>query len=454
MKLSLQLKMILAFSAVVIFAIAGVVLFANLDSERQVTNYMTRGGQFGVTELVDALESHYALKGSWDQVETVTSAYSNRGGKNNPRGRVFELTLVDMERTVIWSSAGRAVGDQLTRDDVADALRLQNNAKVTGYLLVENGPQITVDEITPFVSRLRQVLLYAGALAILLAVGLAVFLSNYLLKPVKALTKASTELASGDFSSRVDVRGNDEIALLGQTFNQMATNLEVAEARKQTLTADVAHELRTPIAVQKAQLEGMLDGVVPLTEENIGVALQQTNFLSRMVDDLRLLAMADAGEVRLEKRDIDIKQLVNQVVTRFQAQAQLDGTKLKTEFIPENVDYWIETDPDRVSQILQNLISNALRYGQKGGNIQICTRLESRKLVITVKDDGRGIPESALPHLFERFYRHERARSRDTGGTGLGLSISKKLAHLLGGDLNGANAPEGGAVFSLELPMR
>lgn len=453
MKLSLQLKLILAFSAVVLVAIAGIVLFANLDSERQVTNFKTRGGQFGVTELVDALESHYAKNGSWDQVELVTNAYSSRGGRDNPRGRVFELTLVDLGRVVLWSSAGRTVGEQLAKNEIADALKLQNGGKVTGYLLVENGPQVMVDEFTPFVSRLRQVLLYAGGLAILLAVGLAVLLSNYLLKPVKALTKASTELASGDFSTRVEARGNDEIALLGKTFNQMATNLELAEVRKQSLTADVAHELRTPIAVQKAQLEGMLDGVLPLNEENIGVALQQTDFLSRMVDDLRLLAMADAGEVRLEKRNVDIQALVEQVVNRFQAQAQQEGTKLVTEFFVEKGGINFHTDPDRVSQILQNLISNALRYGQKAGKVFITTRMDHKKLVITVKDEGRGIPESALPHLFERFYRHERARSRESGGTGLGLAISKKLAVLLGGDLTGANVAVGsGAEFTLELP--
>jgi len=242
--------------------------------------------------------------------------------------------------------------------------------------------------------------------------------------------------------------------MLAKTFNQLARNLELAEERKQSLTADAAHELRTPIAVQKAQLEGMLDGVLPLTQKNVLIALQQTNFLSRLVEDLRLLAMADAGEVRLEMRILNIVNLVQQVVAGFQAQAALEGTNLVTVFRPDGEELWIHTDADRVSQILQNLISNALRYGQKGGRILISTRKESAKLVISVQDDGSGIPTTALPHLFERFYRHERARTRENGGSGLGLAISKKLALLLGGDLSGANSPEGGAVFSLELPIR
>ncbi len=454
MNLSLRTKMILAFSAVVIFAIAGVVLFANLDSERQVTDYMSRGGQLGLTELVEALESHYSSNGSWDNVDSVASSYNSRGGKNNPRGRVFALTLLDENLHVVWSSAGRTIGTQFEKEETDETLKLHDGAKVVGYLVVEDELQVMEDEITPFVSRLREVLLYAGALAVFLAICLAILLSNYLLKPVKALTDASTELSAGKLSTRVDVSGSDEIAVLGRTFNKMAGNLELAEERKKSLTADVAHELRTPIAVQKAQLEGMIDGVLPVTEENLAIALQQTDFLSRMVDDLRLLAMADAEEVKFEYQQTDIRQLVEQIAAQFQAQLQFDGTQIFTEFTPADGEIYYETDPNRLTQILQNLVSNAIRYGKKGGKIVITTQLNMNYLSITVTDDGNGIPTAALPHIFERFYRHERARSRETGGTGLGLAISKKLALLMGGDLTGLNAPEGGASFTLELPHR
>lgn len=454
MNLSLRTKMILAFSAVVIIAIGGVVLFANLDSERQVTNYMAQGGQFGVAELLADLEVYYQQNGSWDGAEALVEAYSSRGGKNNPRGRASRLTLTDASHLVVWSSADKQVGSVLSKEDISDTLLMKVGDRIAGYLVVENGTQVSVDEITPFVSRLREVLLYAGALAVLLAIGLAIILSNYLLKPVKALTEASTELSSGKFSTRVDVTGNDEIAVLGRTFNKMAGNLELAEERKKSLTADVAHELRTPIAVQKAQLEGMMDGVLPVTEENLAIALQQTDFLSRMVDDLRLLAMADAEEVKFEFVKIDLRQLVGQITAQFQAQLQLDGTQLTAGFIPEEVKIFFNTDPNRLTQILQNLVSNAIRYGKKGGQITVTTQAQMDRITITVKDDGSGIPAAALPHIFERFYRHERARSRETGGTGLGLAISKKLAILMGGDLYGENAPDGGAAFTLELPFR
>lgn len=454
MKFSLQQKMILAFSAVVIVSIGGVVIFANLDSQRQVNRYMTRGGLYGVMDLVEALEDYYDSKGTWNMVGEVADVYSQRHGRKNAHGKASELTLTDQNHFVLWSNAGQVKGEKLTGEMTSRSLEIHGSGQTVGYLVVENGVLQAPDDITPFVNRLRRAIFLAGGFASLLAIGLAVLVSRYLLEPIKAITSASTQLSTGDFSTRVDIKGTDEIATLAKTFNQLARNLELAEERKQSLTADAAHELRTPIAVQKAQLEGMLDGVLPLTQKNVLIALQQTNFLSRLVEDLRLLAMADAGEVRLEMRILNIVNLVQQVVAGFQAQAALEGTNLVTVFRPDGEELWINTDPDRVSQILQNLISNALRYGQKGGRILISTRKESDKLVISVQDDGSGIPSTALPHLFERFYRHERARTRENGGSGLGLAISKKLALLLGGDLSGDSSPEGGAVFSLELPIR
>ena len=454
MKFSLQQRMILAFSAVVIVSIGGVVIFANLDSQRQANRYMTRGGQYGVMELVEALEDYYDSKGTWNMVGEVADVYSQRHGRKNAHGKASELTLTDQNHFIVWSNAGQVKGEKLTGEMTSRSLEIHSGGQTVGYLVVENGVLQTPDDIAPFVNRLRRAIFLAGGFAILLAIGLAVLVSKYLLEPIKVITSASTQLSTGDFSTRVDIKGNDEIAMLAKTFNQLARNLELAEERKQSLTADAAHELRTPIAVQKAQLEGMLDGVLPLTQKNVLIALQPTNFLSRLVEDLRLLAMADAGEVRLEMRILNIVNLVQQVVAGFQAQAALEGTNLVTVFRPDGEELWIHTDVDRVSQILQNLISNALRYGQKGGRILISTRKESAKLVISVQDDGSGIPTTALPHLFERFYRHERARTRENGGSGLGLAISKKLALLLGGDLSGANSPEGGAVFSLELPIR
>ncbi len=452
MVLSLRIKMILAFSLVAIIAVAGIVLFANLDSERQVRSYLSRGGQYGLTSLVTELENYYETNNSWEGVNSILEDSNFPGRKNNQQRGNSALTLTDAKRNVLWSSSGDVVGAVLDQETVANAIPLSNSRNdPLGYLLVANSPGLQANDLSPFVERLKTVILYSGIVAAILAIILAILVSNYLLRPVKALTRASTDLSAGKFSTRVKVKGNDELSILARTFNGMAANLESAEERKKTLTADVAHELRTPIAVQKAQLEGMIDGVLPVSHENLVTALQQTDFLSRMVDDLRLLAMADAGEVSFEYRETDLVQLIDQIINRFQGQVLAEGTQIVHEYDTEGMPLLMTTDPDRLTQILNNLVSNALRYGKRGGVISIFCKAQQGYAEISVKDDGAGLPQSAIPHLFERFYRHEKARSREDGGTGLGLAISKKLAILMGGDLSGANHPEGGAVFTLRI---
>lgn len=455
MRLSLRVKLILAFSIVAIAAVLGIVLFANLESERQVRTYIARGGQYGLTTLVEELEQHFVVEGSWDGVDSVFASSNFRSGRNNQRGQNMGMLLLDAQRVTVWATNPVAVGTTLTKDATSDAILLVNGKNdIVGYLLVDGGSLLQIDEISPFVTRLKSVVLYSGIAAAILAVLLAFLLSNYLLKPVKALTKATNQMSSGDLSTRVKVNGNDELTDLAFTFNRMAANLEFAEDRKKAMTADVAHELRTPIAVQKAQLEGMFDGVIPATNENLEIALQQTDFLSRLVDDLRLLAMADAGEIQFEQRETDAQRLVEQLTAQFAGQLKEDGTRITTEFEGFRGGEKVMIDPDRLTQILHNLLSNALRYGKRGGEIRLTAFLDPSNLTIKVKDDGPGLPESAIPHLFERFYRHEKARSRETGGTGLGLAISRKLALLMGGDLSAGNHPEGGAVFTLVLPIR
>jgi signal transduction histidine kinase len=456
MRLSLRIKLILAFSAVVIAAVAGIILFANLESERQVQTYIARGGQYGLTSLVEDLENYYETNGSWEGAESVITSSNFRGGRNSSRGQNSGIELLDKQGTMIWSSDSNLIGSNLENEVISSgAIQLFNTRdKLIGYLLVDAAVQTQVSDISPFVTRLKDVVVYSGIAAAVMAIALAILLSNYLLKPVKALTRASGQLSAGDLSTRVNVKGNDELTELAETFNHMAANLETAEERKKALTADVAHELRTPIAVQKAQLEGMLDRVIPITNENLQIALQQTDFLSRLVDDLRLLAMAEAGELKLENRETDLKKMVEQLVAQFSSHLQGEGTKIITEFQGYENNSTVMLDPDRLTQIINNLLSNAQRYGKKGGVISVSCHRERGQVMISIKDDGPGIPESAIPHLFERFYRHEKARSRETGGTGLGLAISRKLALLMGGDLTAGNQQDGGAVFILTLPTQ
>jgi len=243
------------------------------------------------------------------------------------------------------------------------------------------------------------------------------------------------------------------VAVLGRSFNQMAESLQQAQASRRAMTADIAHELRTPLSVQRAHLEAIQDGVYPLTVENLAPILEQNYLLTRLVEDLRTLALAEAGQLTLERKPTDFVELVQRNVERFAPQAaahqvaiSLEGTAALSEKLI------LSLDSARVEQILGNLLTNALRYTQSGGRIGLTLHREEHQVRLEVLDSGPGIPEESLPHIFERFYRADRSRSRSEGGSGLGLSIARQLAQAHGGALTAENAKDGGALFILTLP--
>jgi signal transduction histidine kinase len=453
----------LYFSVIVVGLVLALVLFINSDNSKQVNEYMLHGGMYGYQEIVRKAENYYRINGSWDGIESIAANFqpTMMGGSmnmgmnmNTGPGKNGEFTIIDTNRVVVWSSAGNEVGSTMDESVLENAITLSiAPQKVVGYLIVNNRQVVQATEVSPLIEKLRAVVLRSGLIVGILALILAILLANQLIKPVRLLTQAADSLAGGKLSTRVKVKGQDEIAHLGMSFNTMAENLESAESRKKAMTADIAHELRSPLAVQKAQLEAMQDGIVPITQENLQTVVEQTNFLTRLVDDLRTLALVDAGELTLEMQEVDFLSLISKVVERFKPQA--DQQKVELEFVnaakTEVIN--VKADPDRMTQILGNLIANALHHTPAGGRIKIDLKKNGGQVIVSVRDHGCGIPDDDLPHLFERFYRGDKSRNRqDSGSTGLGLSIARNLARVHGGDLTAENAEGGGALFILTLP--
>ena len=257
-------------------------------------------------------------------------------------------------------------------------------------------------------------------------------------------------MAEGDLSVRVDKKGTAELLTLGNVFNHMALSLEEAEQNRRAMTADIAHELRTPLAVQRANLEAMQDGVYELNPENLSKILDQNRLLTRLVADLRTLSLADAGELKLEKSKTDLSSLVKRVAERFEMQAGQKGIGIEISVPPTGKIF--NLDAQRVEQIIHNLLQNALRYTPAGSKVSVSLEYQGTAALIRVHDSGSGVPQESLPYIFERFYRADRSRSREEGGTGLGLPIARRLAEAHGGTLQAENDPQGGAVFTLTLP--
>ena len=288
-----------------------------------------------------------------------------------------------------------------------------------------------------------------AATVVALIIGGLLFHS--IVAPLRRLTTASQTIAEGDLSVRAPVQGRDEVAKLADAFNHMAGSLARAEDARQNQTADVAHELRTPLTVLQGALEAMLDGVYPTDRENLLAALAQVRMLGRLVEDLRVLALADAGQLRLRTAQLDLSAILREIVDAYQAPAQEREVSLKLEMPPSLP--LVSVDRDRLAQVVGNLLTNALRYGSKGDHITVRVVNHQEEVVVAVIDNGPGVPAEDLPYLFDRFWRGDRARRRATGGSGLGLAIARTLIEAHGGRIWAQSVEGQGSTFTFTLPV-
>jgi len=454
----MRLRLFLSFIVVMLVSIATVSLIARLTTAREVNTFMFRGGMLGVERLAVELEAYYVANHTWqgigrlfdNKMHMEPGSGMGMGGMMNQR-----LRLADVQGIVVVDTGSTGSLGHLSPDELSRAIPLRTNRGVVGYLLPETRIAFVLGDQVNLLRRLNRAAIPAVAVGGLVSLLLSVLLTYGLLRPVRELTRATQKMAAGDLSQRVTMRSDGELATLGAAFNQMAESLEKAEESRRAMTADIAHELRTPLAVQRAHLEALQDGVYPLNSENLEPILAQNHLLTRLVEDLRTLALADAGQLTLERVPVDFPALVQRTFSRFSPQAVAKQIRLSfdtsavTQPLPP-----LNLDPARIEQILSNLLANALRYTPEGGQIDLSLAREEQTVRLAIHDSGPGIPPEALPHLFERFYRADRARNRAEGGSGLGLVIARQLAQAQGGTIAAANHPNGGAVFTLELPLK
>ena len=263
--------------------------------------------------------------------------------------------------------------------------------------------------------------------------------------PIGDLMQAAERVEEGDYAVRVREHGPRELRALARAFNSMAARLQSSDAQRRNLLADVTHELRTPLTVIQGNLEGLLDGVYARDDEHLAPILEETRVLSRLIDDLRTLALADSGALKLQKEPTDLAALTSETVASFRAQADANGIELSVE-VGSNLPA-LELDPARIRQVLENLIANALRFTPRGGSICVKCFTENTRIQVSVADTGAGIPADELPHIFERFHK-----SHDSRGTGLGLAIAKNLVAAHGGEISAHSEPGNGTTIQFSFP--
>lgn len=271
--------------------------------------------------------------------------------------------------------------------------------------------------------------------------------------PIADVMSAADAVADGDLSVRLreDVPG--EFGMLARRFNRMTAELERAEAQRRNLTADIAHELRNPLHILQGNLEGMLDGVYEPSPEILGATLEETRLLARLVSDLQTLSLAESGELPLHPAPIRAADLLADVMAGFSARAAEEGIDLRADIPAEAADLTLTVDPDRMEQVLSNLVVNALRYTSGGGSVTLRAERSVGAARLTVSDTGSGIPPEDLPYIFDRFWRGDRSRVRAGGsGSGLGLAIARQLVRAHGGTISAASTPGAGTEITIELP--
>ena len=264
--------------------------------------------------------------------------------------------------------------------------------------------------------------------------------------PASRLVEAAHRVEAGDYSARVPVRGPGELRSLARAFNAMSGRLEADEVRRRSVLADVAHELRTPLTIIRGQAEGIADGVYPAAPERMAPILAATQTLEVLVDDLRTLALAEAGSLRLEREPVDVAVLVNETLDAFRSAATAAGVTLVADLVPATAP--ADADPARLRGVLGNLLANALRHTPAGGTVQVAVAPGDAGTVrVVVRDDGEGIPPQLLPRVFDRF-----VKGQASTGSGLGLSIVRDVVEAHGGTVSAESAAGGGTAISITLP--
>lgn len=367
------------------------------------------------------------------------------------------IILTDTSGIVVADSEKQDVGKRydsgwLGNDQLAQYI--QDGNQTVGILY--EGPEIRSPIATASVHNLsnsiNQFLVLGGVIALATALIITFFMSRRISAPIHALSVATTRLGEGDFTQRVNFQGRDEVGKLVKNFNYMATELMQAEEYRRNLVADVAHELGTPVSDIRSYLEAIHDGLMQPTQANLASIYEDILLLSRLINDLQLLAQADAGELNLFYQPDNLVRVITSAVASTQARVDGKGISLKLD-LPAQFPA-VEIDSQRISQILDNLLDNAIRHTPQGGEITVAARERKSDVEVAISDNGEGIPPEDLPRIFERFYRVDKSRAKTTGGSGLGLTITKRLVEAHGGKIDVQSELGEGTRFTFTIPTR
>ena len=445
---SISSKLILAFLSIGIVSVAIIVVTARLNTRAEFIKFLTDQNQ---TQLIAELEEYHLANGSWYRVETILAP--GMGPHMGP-GRHMRMdqpfTLVDEDGIVIVGSNPYRRGEKISAADLANGLPIMEGGELIGILVpMESAFQGQPRELE-FIERTNLTLLYGALIGAVIALALGVVLSRTLTRPIRELTTATHAVSEGDLSQQVPIRSNDELGELARAFNKMSAELSRSVNTRKQMTADIAHELRTPLSLILGHAEAVHDGVLPPTRENFEIIREEAARLEHLINDLRTLSLADAGELSMQLQTVEPQRLIHEVASLYQYQAQRKNISFSLDVDPHLPS--IEVDPGRMTQVLTNILDNAIRHTPEGGAILLSARETNSQVELAIQDSGPGLKAEDLERIFERFYRADPSRQREDGGSGLGLAIAKSIVQAHGGQLSAESKPGSGLRIRVLLP--
>lgn len=447
MSSSLGRRLSLGFAGITVVTALLAALGVNLAFKARFDAYLGQQRSSQVQQLATAVTAEYQAAGGWDtqQLDRLGAAVAMSGAN---------VRLLDPDGVPIWPTADGVTTD-MTRmhQEMMGAGPLSAPARVsitvggqvrgTLQVSVPQGSVPVADQ--QFRAAVNELLLLGGVVFAVVASVLGAWLARRVTRPVAELTAAARDLRAGDRARRAAVTGRDEVAQLARAFNELASSAEQHEALRRSFAADVAHEIRTPLAILRSQLEAAQDGVLEVTPALLSSLHEETVRLGRLTADLETLTNADGAAFSLHRVPLDLADVARAVAASFQHRLSERGLHLCLA---------LQTaptcgDPSRLAQVITNLLSNAAKFVPSGGRVTVQTQTVGRIARLRISDDGPGIPDVELPKVFDRYFRGSNARAN---GSGIGLAVASALIRAHDGEISAANAPGGGVVFTVTLP--
>ena len=483
MKLKLIHKLLIAMFACAALVLVLITLVTRASIGRGFMDFLQHQERSQVELVVPELASWFSDHGSWDDLALNPREFYGlvfnallqdsetrfelgpgrvnpppRGGRRGPgfqgqRGGPGPLGRNGLPRRIFLLDAGhsRVIGEtpsEIAKDDLLPVRVNGTTVGWVGFTMIQN---IALPEEEAFLSQLRNNLLIGLALGLAVAALLAWLLARHLSRPVNAVAEGIRSVAAGDFNKRLDMQGSDEIAKLGDDVDRLSSALSEHETARKRWMSDMAHELRTPLAIISGELEAMSDGVRPLNRENLDSVRDEVNHLSVLVDDLHSLTLTDSGALAYKMQGVDLNELVQLTVDSFQGQARSKG--LEISYTNPGQTIKLLGDEQRLRQLLRNLLDNSVRYTDNGGRVSVELTKDKQSAKLTISDSAPGASNEECEHLFERLYRLEGSRNRNSGGSGLGLAICRNIVEAHGGQIMAQPGPHGGILITTKLPL-